>query len=555
MKNNPVGVDDFKVLISECYYVDKTKLIEEILNKGSQKSYLFTRPRRFGKSAIISMLYNFFNINDDTKALFKDLYIAKTPYYAECNSYPVIYINNKDFEVPTYEEMVTRFTYIVSKLYLEHKYLLDSPLLEDIEKKDYLDIINRKADTTLLESSLMNLSHYLNIYHHRKVVVLIDEYDSPLTSSYEYGFFDKASRFFKSVYSQLLKSNYSLFFSILTGVLKISKINLFSGLNNLVVDNGVTTYFDEYFGFTYQETKALLKYFRAEEHYEELIKWYGGYHFAKPVTNPWSILSFLLSNNTIRSYWSKTSSNNLLDTFFGHIDESEALPLFSSLINDEKVNITIDENYNYEDLTDINTLSNFLVATGYLTSDNRINDNALVYIPNQEIRELFKTEILERYKRTTKIDKSLISELKYNIVHQNDESIADNLSLILKSVITYYEFNNEQYYQVFMGVLTALLFDDCIVQRELPVGEGRCDIVLIPKNNNSFGAVIEIKYLSNRLSEERLKKTAEVALNQIIKKGYHNSPMLNKASSIYIYGLAFYKKNVQVVSKKIKSKE
>ena len=182
--SNPIGVDDFKVLVSECYYVDKSKLIEEIISKGSQKSYLFTRPRRFGKSAVISMLYNFFNINDDTKELFNDLYIAKTPYMMHINSYPVIYINNKDFDVSTYSDMVKKFEHIVSSIYLEHRYLLDGNILADIEKQDYLAVMNRQADITLLESSLMKLSHYLNRYHHRKVVVLIDEYDSPLTSSY-----------------------------------------------------------------------------------------------------------------------------------------------------------------------------------------------------------------------------------------------------------------------------------------------------------------------------------------------------------------------------------
>lgn len=551
-KSNPIGVDDFKVLVSECYYVDKSKLIEEIISKGSQKSYLFTRPRRFGKSAVISMLYNFFNINDDTKELFKDLYIAKTPYMMHINSYPVIYINNKDFDVSTYSDMVKKFEHIVSSIYLEHRYLLEGDLLADIEKQDYLAVMNRQADITLLESSLMKLSHYLNRYHHRKVVVLIDEYDSPLTSSYEYGFFTEASRFFKSVYSQLLKSNYSLFFSILTGVLKVSKINLFSGLNNLVVDNGVVTYFDEYFGFTYPETKALLRYYDSEEYYDEVISWYGGYKFACEVVNPWSTLSFLLSKNIFRLYWSKTSSNNLLETFFNNIDQDEATEYFSSLINGKTIDISISENYNYDEMKDINSLSNFLISTGYLTCSSNNNIETQAYIPNREIKELFKIEILQRYRRTIKIDNSLINDLKYNLVNQNDEKAANNISELLKSVITYYEFNNEQYYQVFMGVLTALLFDECSVSREESTGEGRCDIMLVPKKGYNFGAIIELKYNSSKISKERLKQSANVALNQIIKKDYINSPLFDKESSIYIYGVAFYKKNVQVVSEKLR---
>ena len=552
MKKNPIGVDDFKVLVTECYYVDKTRLIEEIINKGSQKIYLFNRPRRFGKSAIISMLYNFFANREDNKHLFNDLYIGKTEYFKYCNGYPTIYINNKDFEVDTFEEMVDRFAYLISKLYLEHQYLLESHLLAEVEKEDFKNIINRKANNTILESALLNLSHYLNRYYNSKVVVLIDEYDSPLTSSYEYGFFDKASRFFKSVYSQLLKGNYSIYFAVLTGVLKVSKINLFSGLNNLMVDNGITTYFDEYFGFTYRETKELLEYFNAGSYYDQIIDWYGGYNFAKKVTNPWSTLSFLFADNVIKLYWSKTSSNDLLDLFYNHINQSDALNFFSSLINDEKINIQIDENYNYEDMDDINTLSNFLVSTGYLSCESTKLDSAFVYIPNLEIKELFKVEVFNRFKKATKIENSLISDLKYNLIHQNDDKVANNISDVLKSVISYYEFNREEDYQIFMGTLSALLFNECNVQREMPSGDGRCDILITPKKGYNFGAIIEIKHLSNRISIDRLKNTAEAALNQIIKRNYLDNPLLKNVPNIYIYGVAFYKKNVKVVSKKIK---
>lgn len=551
-RKNPLGVDDFRLLSTEYYYCDKTRLIEDIVNKGPGKVYLFNRPRRFGKSAVLSMLSYFFDNRHDNRDLFRRLYIGSSPCVDECGKYPVVHINTKDFEVSSEAEMYARFGSIVQKLYREYDLLLMSPNLKEEEKKNFAAIALGTASKNELSSALADLTGYLYRHYHAKVVVLIDEYDAPLMNAFENGFFPEATRFFKNTYSQLLKSNEAIQFAVLTGVLKVSKINLFSGLNNLIVDNGITTFFDEYFGFTEAETRALLRYFKAEDQYDDVLSWYGGYRFSKTVVNPWSVLSFLDAGRIYRPYWNKTGGNRLFDHFFSSVSFEEAADDILALVQGGAVYCAVNENYDFEELNDLQTLLNYMLSTGYLTPLSYDGINAYLQIPNKEVVSVFQSEVLAKYQRRFKTSNRFITDLRLAFINGDEDKVRYLLGELLKMVVTVFDFSKEEPYQVFVAVLGVFLFDECKVQREAFVGEGRCDIILYPREGKNFGAVVEIKHEKTNLSQTRLDASALNAIKQIENRRYGETPLLNEAKTLHYYGLSFYKQRVGFAFKKIR---
>lgn len=550
---NPISKDNFKEIVTNCYYVDKTNLINEILDKGDQGIYLMLRPRRFGKSVIVSMLEYFFDIQKKDDDIFKGLEIAKSKYYYERNTYPTIRLSFKDLEKVDYHSLIITFKEIISSLYIRHKYLLDSDVLEPIEKTYVSNMINKCGDDEL-SSSIRKLSEFLYRYHQKKVVILIDEYDTPIISSTEKDFYDKALLLFKNIYSEGLKDNPNIKFAFLTGVLKVSKDYLFSGLNNLLVDDGYTTYFNEYFGFDYQESRAILDYFNLGKYYDEVVDWYGGYTYhRKDLVNPWSILSFIATGGEFRPYWSKTSSNTALSYLFSNVTSNLSDSL-SRLLNREKLFVKLYINYSpFDEEEDINVALNLLISSGYLTAtEGEDVFEGLAHIPNKEIGYVFRNEIISNYQLMSKDNNNIVDKLRVALLTGKQEEIALLIEKFITFSLSYFEFNDEKSYQIIVSTLSAILFGNHLVRMEDTLGEGRCDISITPIKENSFGSIIEIKYVSSKISEARLQKTAEVAVKQIKNKEYYQSLVRTSAYPIIIYGFAFMKKKVKIASERIR---
>ena len=371
MKKIPIGRDDFKDIIEKgYYYVDKTKIIEDILEVGAYVT-LFPRPRRFGKSLMISTIDNFFNAEkkEENKNLFKGLYIDKTKYKKEQGKYPIIKLNLKSVEANTWEETYSGIKEIIRQLFESKRYVMD--LLNDEEKALYRKFLLKEADLSEYKLSLKLLSQYLYNYYNEKVIILIDEYDVPIQKGYLKGFYSDIVDFIKGVFNNALKSNENIEFAIMTGVLRVSKESIFSDLNNVKIYSTVDTPYDEYFGFTEEETKELLKYYDLELT-PEVKQMYNGYIFGKKeIYNPWSIINYA-SDKTLLPYWINTSGNDLLQQIFDKTQE-ETKEMIESLILGESIVCKYNDKITFLDLNNIkeeeanDTVANFLLVSGYLT--------------------------------------------------------------------------------------------------------------------------------------------------------------------------------------------
>lgn len=547
----PLGIDDYRVVSEECYYVDKTLLIKDIANLPDGSVTLFTRPRRFGKSLTVSMLATFFDSKEkDAKRYFDDKKIAKETEYALLGASPVIYISLKDLHSSNYDDLFMQTFELIRREYLRHDELArDDALNED--NKAYYDAIIKKDFTSFdLSDALYCLSAMLHDYYGSKVCLFIDEYDTPIQAGHDNWYYDEAISFFRLLYGKALKGNYHLKTAVLTGVLRIAKESLFSGLNNLIVDNGYDSAFPEYFGFTKDEASALIKYFGAKHSFEELWSWYGGYHFGdEAIMNPWSLLSYFRYKMALKEYWVNTSSVSILASVLKehHFSYYEIL---GSLLNGDKVHIKPNFSTSYADLNEsVDKFLGFLVATGYLTYDRESED--VVAIPNHETALAMREEILERFKSNDAI--SAISSIKHAIMAADADAFASLLKRVLLHSFSYFDFQQERSYQAMTLTLVSLLFDDYIVKSEVLEGEGRCDIMIQSRTPSSFGAIIEIKHVKSKTSEERLHDRARAALKQIKEKNYAEDLILHGAKPILAYGIAFFQKKAVVEVEKIRA--
>jgi len=551
LKKIPTGFDDFGDVIKQRYfYVDKTLFIRELIDNRSFFN-LFTRPRRFGKSLNISMFQYFFdNLYIHESHVFDGLAISREDNYYKSyqNQFPVIKMTLKGAEGLTFDAAFKRLKSIISNEFIRHNYLLNSNKLSELSIKTFKAIESEEASLETFEGSLKFLSDLLYQHYNQKVIILIDEYDVPIQKAHKNDYYTPMISFVRNFFGDALKTNPSLFFSVVTGCLRVSKDSIFTGINNLNVLSITSNAYSEYFGFTEDEVKNLLEYYELGDHLSQIRDWYNGYLFGNSVVyNPWSAIKYvydLRHGHTFpQSYWANTSSNDIVKTLIDIADlktkeEIEILVAGGTLLKPIKEDIV------YAEITDsMDNLWNFLFFTGYLKKVNALMiDTEIHYelkIPNKEICYIFNRHIKEWFKAKAKVKN--IQCLYQSIVTHDVATMEYEISKYLLEVISYMD-NAENFYHGFLsGILRSM--DDHQVKSNRESGDGRSDIFILPNFYKKQAYVIEIK-VARKASELELK--CEEALAQIDEKRYVEELALEGYLNVVKYGMAFYKKTCMV---------
>ena len=533
----PIGIDDFKTIIEEdYYYADKTKMIETLLDDGA-KVTLFTRPRRFGKTLNMSMLNYFFNLKnkEENRKLFENLYISKSKYMNQQGEYPVIYLSFKDIKALNWEKCYYLTRRLITYLYNEFEFLREKLNKKDLSDFDKVWLDEEGADW---ENSLKNLLRYLYEYYNKKVVVLIDEYDTPIVSGYNNGYKKEVLALYRSLYSTVLKSNTHLQFSVMTGILRIAKEGIFSGLNNLQVYNIFEKNFSEYYGLTEEEVLEGLKYYNLEYEINAVKDWYDGYQFGNiEVYNPWSIINFL-DNGKLKPYWQGTAGNETINELLDR-GNKEIFDDLEKLFRKEIVYKKIRDFTEFTD--DINEIWELFLYSGYLTTSGEQKDKEHpIRIPNREIMEFFEDRFIDRFTGNYQKFSDTIRYLRAG----NIEKFGEGLQEEILSSLSYFDTDkDEKYYKVFLIGIFVALMNDYIRFSERESGHGRADLILEPKKKENPGYIFEFKVAN---SEEELESYAEEGFEQIEKKKY-DIELINRGVTEIIYiGLAFYKKKLKM---------
>ena len=541
MKRIGIGVSDFKHLIEEdFYYFDKTKFIDEIIQDGAQVK-LFTRPRRFGKTLNMSMLKYFFDIKkaDENRKLFKDLYIEKTDSFKEQGQYPVVFLSLKDLKATTWEEMERKIIITLSDFLSEYEYLLNE--LTGINFENLKNIIYKEAGIDDLTTTLKFLTKILYEKYNKKIVVLVDEYDSPLVSAYINGYYEKAKNFFKTFYSLVLKDNNYLQMGILTGIIRVIKAGIFSDLNNLRTYTILSEMYTDSYGLTEEEVVKSLKDYGIEQEISNVKDWYDGYRFGdSEVYNPWSILNFL-DFKELRAYWVDTSGNDLIKDVLKNITKN-TIEALERLFNGEGLKQNISGTSDLSKLLSEEELWELMLFSGYLTVEEKIDQkNYVLRLPNKEIKELFKDTFLEKYfGRGSKL-LYLMEALTENKISEYEERLQE----ILLTSVSYNDTkkgNKAFYHGLIMG-MGLYLEGEYITKSNIESGLGRYDFVIEPKNKTKRAYIMEFKSTDNI---EKLEEVSKEALEQIENKKYDVSLKQNDIKDITYMGIAFCGKEIKI---------
>ena len=541
MKRLAIGVSDFKKIIEgDFYYFDKTKFIEEIINDGSEVK-LFTRPRRFGKTLNMSMLKYFFDVEnkEENKKIFKDLYIEKTEAFKEQGGYPVIFLSLKDLKALTWEEMEEKISVVLSDLFSEYEYLINDLLGSDSNKLK--KIINEDANLSNLGRSLKLLTKILYEKYNKKVVVLIDEYDSPLVSAYINGYYEKAKDFFKTFYSSVLKDNSYLQMGVLTGIIRVIKAGIFSDLNNLRTYTILSDVYTDSYGLTEEEVEKSLKDYGIEQEISNVKDWYDGYKFGdSEVYNPWSILNFL-DFKELRAYWVDTSGNDLIKDVLKIVTKN-TIEALERLFNGEGLKQNISGTSDLSKLLSEDELWELMLFSGYLTVEEKIDHkNYVLRLPNKEIKELFRDTFLEKYfGRGSKL-LYLMEALTENRIDEYEEKLQE----ILLTSVSYNDTKkgNEAFYHGLIMGMGLYLEGEYITKSNIESGLGRYDFVIEPKNKAKRAYIMEFKSTDNI---EKLEEVSKEALEQIENKKYDVSLKQNGIKDITYMGIAFCGKQIKI---------
>ena len=549
----PVGIEDFKELIQdEYYYVDKTLLIDEMLMNKS-KVTLFTRPRRFGKTLNMSMLRYFFDVKDkeENKKLFENLKIYDSEYMSEQGKYPVIFVSLKDLKEDTWEECLESIKDIMYKIFNEYSFLRKK--LNIVEKRQFDKIWEITGNERNFKTSLLDLSNYLNKYYGEKVIILIDEYDAPIINAFDKGYYNEAINFFQTFYSSALKTNNSLKYGVLTGITRIIKEGIFSGLNNLYVNTILSKDYSEYFGLLENEVIEMLEHFDMKYKIEEVREWYNGYIFGESkVYNPWSIVNYVRKKE-IKAYWANVSGNTFLENMIDYSGESvyEDLKRFTDGESIEKYisdGTTIKSLLNNDD-----EIWQVLLYSGYLTKDEKQKEIEVtseytdVYnlrIPNKEIREYFGNMFLNRFFGTEVKTNILIKALENGDIKKFEKTLGE----IMINMLSHFDLDKEmeKIYQVFMIGLVGFLIGKYEIISNDESGYGRYDLVMIPIKSNEKAYLMEFKISKTK---KGMEERAQKALKQIDEKKYDTRLKARGIKNILKIGVAFHGKEVKVAYK------
>ena len=546
----PVGIENFKELREEgYYYVDKTFLIYEILiNKA--KVTLFTRPRRFGKTLNMSMLKYFFNIEnkEENRKLFENLKISDSTYMSEQGKYPVIFISLKDLKENNWEECLESIKDIMYKVFNDYEFLREK--LNLVEKRQFDKIWEMTGNEKNFKTSLLDLSKYLNKYYSKKVIILIDEYDAPIINAFNNGYYNEAINFFQVFYSSALKTNDSLKYGILTGITRIIKEGIFSGLNNLKVDTILDKRYAEYFGILENEVIEMLDYFKIEYKMEEVRTWYNGYIFGdSKVYNPWSIVNFV-DNQEIKAYWANISGNTLLENMMDHAGESVYADL-KKFTEGESIEKYISDGTTIKSLLSSNDeIWQLFLYSGYLTKSDEQTERTEskntynLKIPNREIRSYFGDLFLNRFFGTEVKTNILIKALENGDIKKFEKTLGE----IMINMLSHFDLDSEmeKIYQVFMIGLVGFLMGRYEIISNNESGYGRYDLAMIPIKSNEKAYLMEFKISK---TEKGMSAKAQEALKQIDEKKYDTRLKARGINNILKIGIAFYGKSVKVASK------
>ena len=566
----PVGIDDFRKLReSEFYYVDKTRLIEQLLLNWSEVT-LFTRPRRFGKTLNMSMLKSFFDIGTD-EALFDGLYISGNKELCDeyMGKYPVIFLSLKGVEGLTYEEAFEAFVRIMGKEVNRVSFLADSDKLTQIEREQYKGLTIMKNgrlafDKEKLISSLQLLSQLLYKHYGKKTVILIDEYDVPLDKAFQNGYYNEMVSLIRGLFGQALKTNEFLQFAVLTGCLRISKESIFTGLNNFKVMSITDSRFDEQFGFTDEEVKKLLSDYDMDSHFDEVKEWYDGYHFGRAdVYCPWDVINHadhLRDDGDAKpqTYWINSSGNSLVRSLINRADSSTKDEI-ERLIAGEAIEKVIRQDLTYDEIENsIDNIWSVLFTTGYLTKVGEVklaDSESYAYkliIPNKEVREVFVLQIQEWFKAVVANDNDTMKLLSKAILDKDETILARQLNIVMGRMISILDTKapddmKENFYH---GLLLGLLRGsnpEWLIRSNRESGDGFSDILIKPENPD-LGIVIEVKYAKEF---KKLDAACDAAMAQIKEKRYDETLRDEGRCDILAYGIAFCRKRCRVAGERL----
>ena len=558
MKKIPIAIEDFReVREQNYYYVDKTKFIEDILNDGSEVK-LFCRPRRFGKTLNMSMLKYFFNIEnkDENRKLFNSLYIENSPMIEEQGKYSVIFISLKGISGSNFEEALSKIKNKISTLYDEYKDIL--PSLDEFDSLKFKKYLIEQVDKSSLESSLLFLTKILYKYYNQKVIVLIDEYDSPIISAYEKRYYNEMRDFLRAFYGDVLKTNNYLKMGILTGIIRVAQAGIFSDLNNFTNYTILNNEYSDCFGLVESEVKAMLDYYNIGYEMPEVKSWYNGYSFGEnEIYNPWSILKYVQFKK-VKSYWVNTSGNALILNML-LASNSTVFDSLNDLINGKDIMVYINESIRMGDNLSPNNIWEIMLFSGYLTVKETLSETMFVLrIPNKEIQSLFKGLFVDAIFR----ESSNVGSLVQALITKNISQVIKSLEDVVINAISFYEIKNKEAqnsdknlrlclnnhsrskelldywknpYQALLGGFLYALDDYYIMDPNMESGYGRADIILIPRNKSWAGYILELK----RANTNDIEKEAERAFNQIENKKYEALLKKNGVKDIVKIGIVF----------------
>ncbi len=546
----PVGVSDYRLASTEYYYIDKTLMIRDFLDERPMVS-LFTRPRRFGKTLNMDMLRTFFEKSEeDTSRFFTDkkIWACGEKYRAYQGKYPVIFITFKDVKYTTWEDTLEEIKNIFAQEFKRHNELQASAALDKTEKDFFEKIVSKAASTVDLSHALEYLSQMLHKHHNECAVVIIDEYDTPIQQGHTKGFYEDVIGFMRNLLSGCLKDNKHLAYGFLTGILRVAKESIFSGLNNIVINSVLDSKYSEYFGFTADEVREMAKYYGKTEKFDEVCEWYDGYRFGSTeIFNPWSVINYFSNKCEPRAFWLSTGSNDIIGEVIGEADD-EIYQKLTSLVNGGSFTTYIDTSVIYPQVkSNPSSLYSFLLVAGYLKvirSTVSISGDFMceVALPNKEISLVYRKEILQKLENM--IPQSTAIAVQEAIFSGDGEKLKKTIGKLLLQSVSSFDTAKENFYHGFMLGICALLGGSYTTSNR-ESGEGRYDIQLSPEAKTLPGIIIELKAEKDS-SESELKALADIALRQIEEKKYDTEMTSKGVKTIYKYGVAFSGKNVEV---------
>ena len=547
----PIGISDYRKASSEYYYVDKTLLIRDFIDERPQVS-LFTRPRRFGKTLNMDMLRVFFErTEEDTAVYFRDkkIWECGKEYQEYQGKYPVIYVTFKDVKCEDWDNAYDLIYKILRNEFERHSELLASDKISTYEKQYLTSVLSGEANVNDVACAFLNLSRLLHIHYGVAPMIIIDEYDTPIQQGYVRGYYDKVIDFMRTLFSGGLKDNPHLSYGFLTGILRVAKESIFSGLNNIKVNSVLDNRYSEYFGFTSEEVQEMAEYYGAPEKYDELCEWYDGYRFGKTeIFNPWSVIGYFNNECIPRAFWQSTGSNDIISEVLGNAT-IETYEKLESLMQGKSFVTHIDTGVIYPQLqNNPSSIYSFLLVTGYLkavTNDQPFGGDYMceVALPNKEISYVYSKEIL--YKFENVIPPAAATAIQEAIYTMDIPKLQNKLETFLLQTISFHDAANETFYHGLILGLLAMLDNQYHITSNREAGNGRFDIQMLPLNKKLPGILIELK-AGKGCTEEQLDELAKIALKQINDRQYHVEISAQGVKEILQYGIAFSGKSASV---------